>query len=168
VDGFVQKKVGDLRNHHAAGRVLKHVSSFLNHGGRVDGCDIATESCNASSNGKEEIKMNRRSVVGVMVIGASLLAGEAMYAAPVAVASPVHAMFSMGKMVKFNLRNGSDAPMTIKAGDTEMTLQPGKVVQVKLAVGVKIVAEEATAHTAKGTILAVVYAELGDATLVLN
>jgi hypothetical protein len=112
--------------------------------------------------------MNRRSVVAVMVIGASLLASEAMYAAPVAVHSPVYAMFSAEKLVKFSLHNATDAPIKVKAGDTEMTLAPGTVVPMKLAVGTKIVVAEASTHFAEGSVVTTVYPELSDSTLTLN
>ncbi len=106
--------------------------------------------------------------MSVMVIGASMLAGEAMYAAPVAVHSPVYAMFSREKLVKFSLHNATDAPIKVKAGDTEMTLAPGTVTPVKLAVGVKIVVEEASTHYAEGSVVTVVSSELSDGTLTLN
>jgi hypothetical protein len=113
---------------------------------------------------KEELKMNRRSVVAAMVIGASMLASEAMYAAPAAIRSPVHAMFGTG-LVKFNLRNTTDSPIKIKAGEMEMLLPPGKDVPVKLPVGVKIVVEEASTHFVAGSIILTVYPELGDTTV---
>lgn len=49
-----------------------------------------------------------------------------------------------------------------------MTLAPGKIVPVKLPVGAKIVVEEAGTHYAEGTVLAVVYEELGSSTLTLK
>ena len=103
-----------------------------------------------------------------MVLGASLLTSEAMIAAPLAVHSPVHAMFSRDKLVKFNLHNSTDAPIKVKAGDAEMTLAPGADTPVKLAVGTKVVVEEATAHYAEGSVLAVVSSELSQATVRLN
>jgi hypothetical protein len=112
--------------------------------------------------------MNRRSVVIAMVLGASILTSEAMYAAPVAVHSPVYAMFSGERLVKFNVHNGTDTPIKVKAGDLEMTLPPGKDVPMKLAVGVKVVVEEASTHYAQGSILTVVNTELDNATLRLN
>ena len=112
--------------------------------------------------------MKRFSVVTAMVLGASLLTSEAMFAAPLAVHSPVHAMFSRDKMVKFNLHNSTNAPIKVKAGDAEMTLAPGTDTPVKLAVGTKIVVSEATAHYTEGSVLAVVSNDLSDATVKLN
>jgi hypothetical protein len=112
--------------------------------------------------------MNRRSVVTAMVLGASLLASEAMYAAPVARYSPMHAMYSREKLVKFNLRNATDAPIKVKAGDLEVTLPPGKDVPMKLPVGTKVVVLEASTHYTPGSVVTDVYADLSDSTLVLK
>ena len=112
--------------------------------------------------------MKRLSVVTAMVLGVSILSSEAAFAAPVAKFSPVHAMFSREKLVKFNLHNSTDAPVKVKAGDVEVTLLPGKDTPVKLPVGAKIVVEEATAHFTQGTVLAVVSPDFGDSTVRLN
>ena len=77
-------------------------------------------------------------------------------------------MYSREKVVKFNLHNATDAPIKVMAGDTEVTLPPGKDVAMKLPVGSKIVVEEGTAHFTQGTVLAVVSSELGDSTVRLN
>ena len=103
-----------------------------------------------------------------MVLGVSILSSEAMFAAPLAVHVPVHAMFSRDKLVKFNLHNSTDAPIKVKAGDAEMTLAPGADTPVKLAVGTKVVVEEASTHYTEGTVLTVVSSELSDATVKLN
>jgi len=112
--------------------------------------------------------MKRLSVVAAMVLGVSILSTEAMYAAPLAVHTPVHAMFSREKLVKFNLHNATSAPIKVKAGDVEMTLLPGTDTPVKLAVGTKVVVEEATARYSEGSVLAVASSELSDATVKLN
>jgi hypothetical protein len=112
--------------------------------------------------------MKRHSVITAMVLGVSILSSEAMFAAPVAKFSPVHAMFSRDKGVKFNLHNDTDAPIKVKAGDVDVTLPPGKDVPVKLLVGAKIVVEQATAHYPEGTVVMTVSPELHDATVRLN
>jgi hypothetical protein len=109
--------------------------------------------------------MNRHSVLGVMVMAATLVGAQAVYAAPVAFHTPVNAMYASGKMVKFTLLNDSKAPMKVKVGDAEMTLAPGKPVDVKLAVGQQIVNEEATATNKAGVVLATAIAELDGATI---
>ncbi len=70
--------------------------------------------------------MKRLSVVTAMVLGVSILTSEAMFAAPLAVHTPVHAMFSKDKLVKFNLRNATDAPIKVKAGDTDDDVAAGE------------------------------------------
>lgn len=103
-----------------------------------------------------------------MVIGASLLASEAMYAAPVTLNVPVHAMFSTEKPVKVGLRNNTKQAIKVKAGDAEMTLQPGAEIVMKLHSGEKVVAENGTPTVAAGTVLAVISDALNNATLVIN
>ena len=139
--------------------VVVNVTNFLNHGRRFVHSEII---------GNEELIMKRLSVVTAMVVGVSLLTSEAMFAAPLAVHTPVHAMFSRDKMVKFNLHNSTDAPIKVKAGDAEMTLMPGKDTPVKLAVGTKVMVAEATPHYAEGSVLTVVSSDLSDATVRLN
>ncbi len=112
--------------------------------------------------------MKRQSVVTAMVLGISILTSEAMFAAPLAVHAPVHAMFGRDKLVKFNLHNSTDAPIKVKAGDTEVTLPPGKDVAVKLAVGAQIVVQEASTHYTQGNVVAVVSSALNDTTVKLN
>jgi hypothetical protein len=135
------------------------VMNLLNHGRRF----IRSRICE-----KEEINMKRPTVITAMVLGVSLLTSEAMYATPVAIHSPVHAMFSREKLVRFSLHNATEAPIKVKAGDTEMTLPPGQVVPLKLAIGAKVVVQEASTHYPQGSVLTVVSNDLSDATLTLN
>ena len=112
--------------------------------------------------------MNRRSVVGVIVMAASLVSAQAMYAAPAAIHAPVNAIFAKGKFVKFTLRNDSAAPLKLKAGDTELTLLPGKPVDVKLTEGQQIVAVEASPNYAAGAVITTVSDQLNGTTLALR
>ena len=112
--------------------------------------------------------MNRRSGVGVMVMAASLVSAQAMYAAPAAVHAPVNAIFAKVKFVKFTLRNDSAAPLKLKAGDTEVTLQPGKTVDVKLTEGQQIVAVETSPNYAAGAVITTVSDQLNGTTLALR
>ena len=73
---------------------------------------------------------NRYTVVAVVAF--SLLAAPAIYAAPTAISSPVHAMFSKTKLVKLSLRNDSGTAMDVKVGDKVVTLAPGKPVDLSL------------------------------------
>ena len=109
--------------------------------------------------------MNRQSVLGVLVMAATLVSAQAVYAAPTAVHTPVNAIYAKVKIVKFSLRNVSSAPLKVKFGDNEMTLLPNKPVDVSLSVGQQIVAVEETASNKAGTILATAMPELNGATV---
>jgi hypothetical protein len=112
--------------------------------------------------------MNRRSVVTTMALVASLFAGEAVYAQPAAFHAPVNAMFSHVKTVSFSMRNDSSTPIKVRAGDQEMTLDPGKSRDLKLPVGEKVVAVETAGNYQAGAVLAVAGSQLSDSTIVLR
>jgi hypothetical protein len=111
--------------------------------------------------------MKRNTVLGVMVMAATLVSTQAVYAAPATVRTPVNAIYSNthGKLIKFSLRNDSSAPVKLMVGDKEMTLEPGKPVAVQLAEGQKIVAEETTATNKAGDVLATAFDGLNGATV---
>jgi hypothetical protein len=112
--------------------------------------------------------MNRRIVVVTFAMVASVFATQSILASPLALHVPVHASFSKpskSSMVTVNFRNDSSAPMTIKAGDSDVLLEPGKLTPVCLAIGAKIVANAATANYPAGTVIAVVDANLDKAIL---
>ena len=77
-------------------------------------------------------------------MAAAMFAGQAVYAAtPLSNPIPMHNAVGKTKLVSLNLRNDSKAPIKVKVGENEMTLEPGKLTAVKAAVGDKIVAEAA-------------------------
>lgn len=113
--------------------------------------------------------MNRRVVVSAMVLAAAIVASESAYASPAMSARvPIHAKFGKTKLVSFNLRNDSKEPIKVKAGETEITLEPGKLTPVKLAAGTTIVAQETTPHFPAGSVVATVTSDLSAATLSLK
>jgi hypothetical protein len=106
-----------------------------------------------------------------MVLAAALMASESVYAAPAtALHVPVHAkMFGKEKqMVSFHLRNDSKDPLIVKAGSQEMTLEPGKPVDVTLKIGDTVKVAKGTTRFPEGTVLATVDAELKDSTIALR
>jgi hypothetical protein len=105
-----------------------------------------------------------------MVLAAVLMAGESMFAAPLtALRAPMHAKMGKTKdMVSFHLRNDSKEPLTIKAGSQEMTLEPGKPVDVTLKVGETLTVAKTTATFPEGTVLATVNQDLKDTTIALR
>jgi hypothetical protein len=120
--------------------------------------------------------MKIRFVMTAMVLGASMLTSEAMFAAPksaapkatVTTVPSAHTAYSNAQQVKFHMSNGSAATLTMKAGDKEITMAPGSEVSVKLAVGTPIVAESTSTHYAAGSLLAVVGDSFSGATLHIN
>ena len=104
-----------------------------------------------------------RSAVAMAVTVIGLSAYTTAYAAPIPV--PVHAMFAKTKMVKLNLRNDSSAPMELKVGEDVITIDAGKTIAVKAAVGARIVTTTSTASHPSGTLLAEVTTALSDATI---
>jgi len=97
--------------------------------------------------------MSRRFVLGVMVMVVTLVSAQTVYAVSTAVYTPVNAIYANAKMVNFMLRNDSNVPLKLKVGDKEITLLPGKPVDVKLAPGQQIIAEETTATNKAGAVL---------------
>jgi hypothetical protein len=101
----------------------------------------------------------------VAVVATSLLAVPAVYAAPAAISSPIHAMFSKTKLVKLSLRNDSGTAIDVKVGDKVMTLAPGKPVDLSLPVGTRIVATTTTPNHEAGSLIEEVVSEHNGATI---
>ncbi|HXS11217.1 MAG TPA: hypothetical protein VN734_00820 [Acidobacteriaceae bacterium] len=114
--------------------------------------------------------MIRRVMGSTMVLATVLMAGESMYAAPLtALRVPVHAKMGSNKqMVKFHLRNDSKEPVVVKAGSQEMTLEPGKPVDVTLKIGETVTIAKSTDKFQEGTVLATVNSDLKDTTIALR
>lgn len=111
--------------------------------------------------------MNRHFVVGTMVMAVAMLAGQAVLAEPAAIPTMTRAMYKT-KTVSFNLRNDSKSTLTIQAGDQKITIEPGKVVPVKLEEGTKLVAVTATAKLAQGDVISVVSSAIASATIAIQ
>ena len=114
--------------------------------------------------------MIRRVLGSSMVLAAVLMAGESVYAAPtIALHSPVLAKMGRDKtLVSFHLRNDSKEPIVIKAGSQEMTLDPGKPMDVTLKIGETVTVSKGTAQFPQGTVLATVSTDLKDTTIALR
>ena len=113
--------------------------------------------------------MKRNFVVGTMVVAAAMLAGPVAYA-EMSASTPTltNVAYTKAKLVSFSLRNDSKDPISVKAGDKDLTLEPGKTVAVKLPEGTEIVAMNSTANHAAGSVIAVVSPTLSDNTLALR
>jgi Na+-transporting NADH:ubiquinone oxidoreductase subunit NqrF len=113
--------------------------------------------------------MKFHSVVTTLAMAASICVPTTVFAAPAAsVHSPVHAFFGKVHMVTVNLRNDTSANITVKAGDKELTLLPGKPQSVKLAAGDKIVATAQCAGHSEGEVLSTVDPMMDQGTLGLK
>ena len=113
--------------------------------------------------------MKRNFVLGTMVAAAAMLAGPVAFASkPASTPTLAKIAYSKSKMVSFSLRNDGKDAISVKAGDKELTLQPGKTVSVKLEEGTQLVAVNATPNYAAGSVISVVSNTLSDNTLVLK
>jgi len=114
--------------------------------------------------------MIRKVMGSTMVLAAVLMAGESVYAAPLTgLHVPVHAKMGKDKqLVSFHLRNDSKDPLIVKAGKEEMTLEPGKPVDVTLKIGDTVTVAKSTPKFPEGTVLATVNPDLKDTTIALR
>jgi hypothetical protein len=114
--------------------------------------------------------MNTLTRFAVAVATVALVATPATYASPVNLSSPIHAMFGKSKIstVKFSIRNDSGSAMEVKIEDKVMTLDPGKLVDLNLPVGTRIVANTATANHPAGSLIEQVSKEHAGATIVVR
>jgi len=106
--------------------------------------------------------MKRHSSLVIAAIATSLLAPSAIFAAP-AIHSPVNAMFSKTKTIKFTLTNDSSSTMDLKVGDDLVKLDAGKSVNVNLPLGARVVANSATQFHQAGSVIAEVSNSLSGA-----
>ena len=104
-----------------------------------------------------------------MAMSLSPFAAQTLWAAPAAVSTknsvdkPIKV-----KTISFSLRNDSAAPVTIQAGDQQFTVEPGKTTQMKLAIGVQVIAVNGTTHIAAGSVVTQVNSTLQGNTLAIS
>jgi hypothetical protein len=112
--------------------------------------------------------MIRRPFLVAPIALACLLASQAIYASPVNMVTPVNAMFSRSKTVKFQLHNASAAEMDFKAGDTALTLKAGETIKLDLPVGTRIVTTTASDVHPAGTVVLEVASGFSGSTVTLR
>jgi hypothetical protein len=105
--------------------------------------------------------MKMHSFVATVALAAVVSIPAAMSASTIK--SPVHAFFGKPHKVSFTLRNDSQQTLSIKAGDQEIKIEPGKLAAVKLLEGEKVVTEVACGTHAAGDVVAVAAPQLNDA-----
>lgn len=97
--------------------------------------------------------MKFHSVAAATLAVAVSLSGAAFAAPATGIHAPVHAFFGRPHTVKVTLQNDGQQPLTLKDGDQEWTLQPGKEASVKLLEGDKVIAETASPDHAAGSVV---------------
>jgi hypothetical protein len=108
------------------------------------------------------------SAVAITVAIVGLGAAPAVYAATSNIPTPGHAMFSKSKTVKVALRNDSGSPLQLKVGDEIVSLDIGKSVSLKLAVGTRIMVNAATDKHPVGELIAEASTSLDNTTLTIK
>jgi hypothetical protein len=112
--------------------------------------------------------MHLRQILATSVTALALVSTTAVYAAPTSISSPVHAVFTNGKMVKISFRNDSGAPLELKVGDNIMKVQTGATLSLKLPAGSKVITNTATPKLTAGSVVTEVAAYLDGATLAIH
>lgn len=112
--------------------------------------------------------MTRRIVMGTMVMVASLVSSAAVYAQPVAVKVPVHAIFAHTKLVSFTLSNQTKETVQVTVNGNTLSIEPGKSTSVKAADGEKVIAANSTEHYAAGSVIVVASSAIAQANIVLR
>lgn len=112
--------------------------------------------------------MHLRQILATSVAALALVSTPALHAASTSIASPVHAVFAKGKMVKVSFRNDSGSQLELKVGDEVMKVESGATVSLKLPEGTKVLANTATSKLVAGTVITEVAAYLDGATLSIH
>ena len=101
--------------------------------------------------------MNRRILTSAMAVSLSLFtAGSALALAPSPFGHHDNAAPAKVKLITFSIRNDSKAELTIKAGDQQMTIAPGKTEVLKLQKGAQITTVNDTTHLKAGDVVTTV------------
>lgn len=114
--------------------------------------------------------MRIRSVFPIAIVAAGIMA-SASASAYAATDVPVltHASFSKSqKNVNVSLRNDSGTPLELKVGEQVMSVDAGKTLALKVAVGTRIVMNTATATHPAGEVLTQANAAMNNATIVIR
>ena len=118
---------------------------------------------------KTHMKMTIRMAAGSAALALGMFGAQAMVAAPVSgLAVPVHALFGKNKMITVKVQNASGGLLTIKAGDQQITVQPGMTGSLKVLEGTQIVNVNETAKLTAGAVIATAASSLNGSTLTVN
>jgi hypothetical protein len=109
--------------------------------------------------------MTTRHILATSIAALALAAAPALHASPVAINSPVHAMFTKAKTVQISFRNDSGTPLELKIGESVMKVDTGKTLSLKLPEGTRVITNTATPKLEAGALIAQVAAYLSGATV---
>ena len=113
--------------------------------------------------------MRHRIVVAAMASVLSLSVAGSLQAAPFA---PFHHATgdksTASKMISFHIRNDSQATLVLKAGEQQISIEPGKTASMKLPDGAEIVNVSGTTKQAAGSVLTKVDGALQGNTLAVS
>jgi hypothetical protein len=113
--------------------------------------------------------MNKNRCITIAIVATALLASPVVQAAPLNISLPVHAMFgNQVKSVKLSLRNASSAPLELKIEDKVVTLNAGQTIDLKLPVGTRILANNATPTHEAGSLIEEVRKDHDGVTIVIR
>ncbi len=112
--------------------------------------------------------MHRRLLAAAMASALSVSVAGSAFAAPPSLFGHASDSAKAGKMISFNVRNSSGATLVLKAGDQQITIEPGKTSALKLAEGVQVTTVNSTATQAAGAVLTTVSRQLAGNTLVIS
>ena len=112
--------------------------------------------------------MRIKFVTAAAVVVAGLSVPAAVYAAPANRNVPMQVSFSKSKTVKVALHNNSGTAMQLKVGDAIVSLDAGKTVAMKIAVGTRIEVNATTPKHQAGELLAEATSDLDNTTLNIN
>jgi hypothetical protein len=109
--------------------------------------------------------MTPRHLLISSIAALAFTAAPAIYAAPLSIATPIHASYGKTKTVQISFRNDSGSPLELKVGDNIMKIEAGKTLNLHLAVGTRVLANTATSSLTPGSLIAQVDTFLNGATL---
>jgi hypothetical protein len=112
--------------------------------------------------------MRIKLVTAAVVVAVGLSVPAAVYAAPANRNVPTQVSFSKTKTVKLALKNASGTAMQLKVGDQIVSLDAGKTVALKVAVGTRIEMNAAAGKHQAGELLAEATSDLDNTTLTIN
>ena len=113
------------------------------------------------------MKIIIRCFVLIAVIGATTV--STAYAAPASAHLPIASMSGKKpRTIKFSLRNDTGAVLELKVGDNPVTLEAGKLLDVNLPLGTRIITNTATTAHPIGDVIVEVSDRYKDSILAIS